>query len=77
MDLGTLLILLLLLACPVGMLFMHRGGHASHGEGHGHTHGAEEPTGSLDELHHRRDELDAEIARLEEVVAQTKTPTAA
>ena len=80
MDLGTLLILLLLLACPVGMLFMHRGGHASHGEGHGHTHGAEEPTGSLDELHRRRDELDAEIAQLEraetEAEAERKTPAA-
>lgn len=79
MNAGTLLILLLLLACPVGMLFMHRGhgGHASHGEGH--AHGADEPTGSLEELRERRGALDAEIAQLEraETATDEKTPAAA
>lgn len=86
MELGTLLFLLLVLACPLMMLFMHRGGHGSHAShGASHTHGADEPAGSLEELRHRRDGLDAEIAELEragtdvETDAETdaKTPAAA
>ena len=79
MELGTLLILLLVLACPLMMVFMHRGGHgghASHGESHGHTHGVADEvsdTGSLDELRSRRVELDAEIAQLEQSETETKT----
>ena len=82
MELGTLLILLLVLACPLMMVFMHRGGHgghASHGAGHGHTHGVADEvsdTGSLDELRSRRAELDAEIAQLEPSETETKTPAA-
>jgi len=84
MELGTLLILLLLLACPLMMVWMMRGhgghgGHASHGAGHGHIHGAADEmsgTGSLDELRRRRDELDAEIAQLEQEETETKTPAA-
>ena len=80
MELGTLLILLLVLACPLMMVFMHRGGHgghASHGEGHGHMQGAVDEvsdTGSLDELRSRRAELDTEIAQLEQSETETKTP---
>jgi len=82
MELGSLLILLLLLACPLAMVWMMRGhgghgGHASHGAGHGHVHGdADEMsgTGSLDELRRRRAELDAEIAQLEQAETETKTP---
>jgi hypothetical protein len=80
MELGTLLILLLVLACPLMMVFMHRGGHggqASHGEGHGHTHGVADEvsdTGSLDELRSRRAELDGAIAQLEQSETETKTP---
>jgi hypothetical protein len=80
MELGTLLILLLVLACPLMMVFMHRGGHgghASHGESHGHTHGVADEvsdTGSLDELRSRRAELDTEIAQLEQSETETKTP---
>lgn len=80
MELGTLLILLLVLACPLMMVFMHRGGHgghAAHGEGHGHTHGVADEvsdTGSLDELRSRRAELDGEIAQLEQSETETKTP---
>lgn len=84
MDLGTLLVLLLVLACPLGMLLMHRGGghahgsagpaadkeHAGHGCGHdGHAgHGSGEHGDSIDELRRRRDELDAEIAEREQTV---------
>ena len=59
---GQYLFLLLILACPVMMMFMMRGGHG-HG-GHANPHGtneAKEPS-SLDELRRRREELDEEIA---------------
>ena len=53
MQIGTLLILLLVLACPLMMLFMHRGGHGSHVE-QSHDRGdsgiAGEPPAALDEL---------------------------
>lgn len=79
MELGTLFILLLLVACPLMMVFMHRGGHGnhrSHGPDHGHTHGAAgETSGSLDELRRRRTELDAEIERLEQTETKTVTVT--
>lgn len=89
MELGSLLFLLLLLACPIAMVWMMRGGHgghghaghghASHGLGHGCGHGHGETTSAeeIEELRQRRDELDAEIARLEEVASRTTTPTAA
>ena len=81
MELGTLLILLLLLACPVGMLFMHRGGHgehASHGGEDRHMRGAEDETlSSLEELRSRRAELDAEIAKLEQAETETEKRVAA
>lgn len=80
MELGSLLFLLLLLVCPLAMLFVHRGGHGahgSHGGGRSHAHGAaEEPLGSLDDLRRRRAELDAEIERLEDAEAET-TPAPA
>ncbi len=84
MELGTLLFLLILLVCPLAMVWMMRGhgghgGHASHGAGHGHMHGAADETsdtGSLDELRRRRAELDAEIAQLEQAEAGTTTPAA-
>ena len=63
MSASTLFLLLVLLACPLMMVFMMRGGHG-HG-GHSHSHSghddAREP-GSLDDLRRRRDELDREIA---------------
>lgn len=79
MELGTLLFLLLILACPLMMVWMMRGhghsGHAAHGAGRGHVHGdADETSGSLDELRRRRTELDAEIAQLEQSETEAKTP---
>ena len=84
MELGTLLFLLLILVCPLMMVWMMRGhgghgGHASHGAGHGHIHGDAgemSGTGSLDELRRRRAELDAEIAQLEPSETETKTSAA-
>lgn len=78
MSAQTLFFLLLLLACPLMMLFMHRGGHGAHGAegGHsGHMHGgADPPAGkaadgeppSLEELREQLSELDAQIRALEE-----------
>ena len=53
---SSYLFLLLVLACPVLMWLMMRGGHG-HG-GHAHSHG---PT-SIDDLRQRRAEIDQEIA---------------
>ena len=62
---GQYLFLLLILACPVMMMFMMRGGHGHGGDKNAHgTNEAQEPS-SLDELRRRREELDGEIARRE------------
>ena len=83
MEFGTLLVLLLVLACPLMMVWMMRGhgghGNASHGQGHSHMDaggGEALGGGSLNELRNRRAELDAEIAQLEEAEIETKTPAA-
>ena len=58
----TLLFLLLVLACPLAMWLMMRGGHGGHG------HGGQSPVGqaaSVDELRRQRAELDREIAARE------------
>jgi hypothetical protein len=55
----TALFLLLILACPLMMLLMHRGGHGGHDHG---AHGQAREPESTDDLRHRRDELDREIA---------------
>ncbi len=88
MSSGTIFLLLLLLACPLLMVWMMRGGHGAHGagghSGHGCGHGgndgaaneqASEP--SLDELRRQRDELEREIEEREsaserEAVGATK-----
>ncbi len=72
-----LLVLLLVLACPLAMFFMMRGGHG-HG-GHGHTTLApgDERRLSADELRRRRGELDRlieERERAEARVASEATP---
>lgn len=80
MELGSLFVLLLLLACPLMMVWMMRGhgGHGSH-RAHSRVHAAGESskTGALDELLRRRDELDDEIAELERAETETKTPASA
>ena len=60
MSIGTALFLLLILACPLMMIFMMRG--HGHGGGHGHVDAS---AASVDELRYRRDELDREIAARE------------
>lgn len=79
MDVGTLFIVLLLLACPLMMVFMHRGGHAMHA---GHERGQvvdsdASDAAPLDELRSRRAKIDVEIARLEKATSEEKSPTAA
>ncbi len=92
MEIGTLLFLLILLACPLAMVWMMRGhgghashgdshgAHASHGAGHGCGHGgdvSEDPdTSSLEGLRRRRDELEARIEELERSETVPKTPAA-
>ncbi len=58
----SLVFLLLVLACPLAMWLMMRGGHGHGGCGH-QDHPGEPP--SVDDLRHRRDELDREIAARE------------
>ena len=79
MELGTLLFVLLVVACPLMMLFMHRGGHGGHAlhDSHEQVHAAAEDgssTPSLDELRSRRSQLEVEIARLEQPGSETKSP---
>lgn len=64
---GQYLFLLLILACPLMMIFMMRGGHghSGHADMHG-SNGTQEPS-SLDELRRRRDGLDREIAAREDL----------
>jgi hypothetical protein len=60
---GQYLFFLLILACPVAMMFMMRGGHG-HG---GHGSGTAEKPLSLEELRRRRSELDDQIAAHDDV----------
>ena len=57
---GQYLFFLVILACPLMMMFMMRGGHGHGGHAQGSSD-AREPL-SLDELHRRRAELDNQIA---------------
>lgn len=69
MDASTIFLLALLLACPLMMVFMHRGHsgkEADHSEHRAHDRHADDDA-SLDELRARRGDLDAEIARREEI----------
>jgi hypothetical protein len=63
MTTTTLLFLLLILGCPLMMMFMHRGGHG-HGGQQGDAHS--DSGASLDELRRRRAALDDEITIREE-----------
>ena len=63
MNASSILLILLVLACPLAMAWMMRGGHG-HG---GHGHSTNNTTGaSLTDLHRRRDELDRLIDEREE-----------
>ncbi|HSI96904.1 MAG TPA: DUF2933 domain-containing protein [Gaiellaceae bacterium] len=76
MELGALLILLLI-ACPLLMVLMHRSGHGGHPEHGGDRCDAQGNEGSvsglLDELRRRRDQLDTAIALLEQSEIETGT----
>ena len=84
MEFGSLLLLLLVLACPLMMVLMMRVGHGGHGHamddaGHGRMRagvGEAAAERSLDELRALRAELDSEIAQLEDEEIGTKTPAA-
>lgn len=82
MELGSLLFLLLILACPLMMVWMMRGhgghgDHAAHGASQSHDRGTADQisgTRSLDELRRARAELDDEIEQLERSETETKAP---
>jgi 2-methylaconitate cis-trans-isomerase PrpF len=79
MDVGTLLLVLLLLACPLMMVFMHRGGHGMHA-GHEHSEAVDADASHaapLDQLRSKRAEIDVEIAQLEKAASEDKSPAAA
>ena len=57
------LLFLLVLACPVAMWLMMRGGHGHTSAAHSNSHS--QGPASIDELHRRRDDLDQEIAARE------------
>ncbi len=68
MTVQSLLLLLVVLACPLMMVFMMRG-HGGHGHGGHHEEAAADTSqgrASLAELRERRDDLDAQIQALEE-----------
>ena len=58
-----LLPLLLVLACPLMMIFMMKGMHGGHGHGHGHAEPKSREQMSMDELKQARDELNDEIGQ--------------
>ncbi len=77
---SSVFLLLLVLACPLMMMFMMRGGHG-HGSGHGgHAGGCHggndgperESHQSTGELRRQRDELDRQIAERD---SREETPT--
>jgi hypothetical protein len=74
MSASTILLVLLVLACPLAMAWMMRGGHG-HG-GHDHAANGYEPdaaNSSLTDLHRQRNELDRLIDEREQA---EREPTA-
>lgn len=73
---GNYLFLLLILACPLMMIWMMRGMHGGKADAGNPTAGRSschnDSTASLDELRRRRDQLDREIEQRE---AEEQTPT--
>jgi hypothetical protein len=78
MSASTVFLLLLILACPLMMILMMRGGHG-HSGGHaghrgglhdGHDHASEPEPDSTQELRRRRDEVDRLIAQRERSEAE-------
>jgi len=81
MTASTLFFLVLVLACPLMMIFMmrgghgHGGGHAGHGHG-GHDHELAPREGSTAELRRQRDDLDRLIEEREQTDSEREpTPT--
>lgn len=64
---SSYLFFLLILACPLAMVFMMRGMHGGDG-----GRGEKESGVSLDELHRQRDQLDREIEKRK---SEEETPT--
>ena len=77
MELGSLRVLLLVLACPLMMVWMTRGdGHGEHAVGQSHAQGGvdQQLSGGFARLvSRRRAALDSDIATLEEDETKTNT----
>ena len=71
MSTSTVLFLLLVLACPLAMAWMMRGGHG-HGHGHaaGNGDGPQASEASIDELRRQRAELDRLIDEHEQTARE-------
>jgi hypothetical protein len=82
MSASTVFFVLLILACPLMMMLMMRGGHGhggghAHGGGHGgHDHPAEPRETSTDDLRRQRDGLEHLIQERERAEERDLEPTA-
>ena len=82
MTASTIFFLLLVLACPLMMMWMMRGGHGHGGSQSGHAGGCrggheheDTPDESTADLRRRREELDRAIAEREATEEHERTPT--
>jgi hypothetical protein len=71
MTASTIFVLLLVLACPLMMVWMMGG----HGHGGGHDHEPEPREASTDDLRRRRDELERLIEEREQDSERELTPS--
>lgn len=83
MNASTVLLLLLVLACPLSMAWMMRGGHGHGGHGHGdHSHDVEDALAPLMRerstkgLRELRDEIDQMIEEREQSERDSAEPEA-
>lgn len=81
MTASTVFFLLFVLACPLMMMLMMRGGHGHGGHGgdapgcHGGDKHEDTPAESTDDLRRRREELDRAIAEREATEEHELAPT--
>ncbi|MDQ6846449.1 MAG: hypothetical protein M3019_02530 [Candidatus Dormibacteraeota bacterium] len=72
MTIGTLFFIAFIIACPVGMMFMMRGGHSMGGGGGHTTGGGHDPNAAAREQHIA--ELERENAQLRGAAPRARVP---